>query len=493
MGMDKRMKKLIIHIIFIFITFSIYSEGIMKVLVLPFVNNSENKGNTVYNKLINDTIVNDLTKVPRKINADEFKTEILEKITDKDIKDTILKYYEPDILTRYYTLNENITDVNLEIVKDILDSINYKKFLPVLLDEINIPDDVADYRKIYDKAFSNKIDLIISGFYIEYEGKIRITFKVMDVLTERMKIVYSKTGESGYGIFDVILNSTKEFINKMYEDINAYPPDINRMLREKQSRIIAGDVKETFIFFNVGINYLGTGFYNVVNKDPNKLDLTSTSNRYMNGISPTFKIEIYRNYKNKYFGFGFKFLIPFIYNLKNMQMGSEVKISFLLGLKKQFFFDFSIKMYYMNYSKFFSSEDFRSVSMFYMGFGFGFDFRYMPKRFPFFIEAGLTILPPKGPFGNIGEESNGPTFWSITANTAHEKSWIFPIVFHHGVGYFFDENFGIYLRNNLYFLYVVYDNYEWRENDERVYKYYGEDIAARFDIEVGIAFRGVFK
>jgi len=243
------MKKILFYIIFILLTYNLFSEGSMNVLVVPFENNSANKDDNVYSKLIIETVISDLTRVPRKIKAEEFQKEILSKIENEEIKKTLLSYYEPDILTRYYALDENITDVNLEIVKDIFESIKYKKFIPMSLNDLNITEKVDDYSRI----------------------------------------------------FDVILGSTRELVDKMYEDISSYPPDINRILREKQSRIIAGDIKETFLFFNVGLNYLGTGLSSISNNDPEKYDLSSTVNSYMNGISPAFKIEIYRNYKNKYY------------------------------------------------------------------------------------------------------------------------------------------------------------------------------------------------
>ena len=488
------MKKanLIIIVYLFFMSLNLFSTDALKVLILPFTNNSfDGKGN-IYSTLIQDTIKTDLTKIPKKIKLSEFEKEIIDKIKNQDEKKIILSFYKTDILNKYYILNDSIDDKKMKIIRRILFSIGYKKFIPILLKDISQKENITDYREIYHLVFIKGIDLIITGHYIEKNEKIRITFKVMDVLTERMKIVFDKTGEAGYEVFDIILSSTRELIKKMNENITSYPDKVNQIIREKQSRIIAGDQKERFIFFNVGIVYSGMGFINQVTEIKHNINIASLKNSYINSVNPLFKFEIYGNYKNNYFGFGFKFLIPFVYFVPNMMMHSDVSLSFIFGYKKEYFFDWSLKVLYMGFQKYGDFEE-KQIMMFYLGIGFGFNFRYMPKKHPFFIEAGVTLLPPKIPYTNPENQTNGPVPWNITTGTISEKNWIFPVIFQTGVGYFFNKDFGIYIRNALYFMNISYEEISHYDEYEKKREYYGEDIGVGFDIEIGVVFKGIFR
>ena len=106
------MKKanLIIIVYLFFMSLNLFSTDALKVLILPFTNNSfDGKGN-IYSTLIQDTIKTDLTKIPKKIKLSEFEKEIIDKIKNQDEKKIILSFYKTDILNKYYILNDSIDE-----------------------------------------------------------------------------------------------------------------------------------------------------------------------------------------------------------------------------------------------------------------------------------------------------------------------------------------------------------------------------------------------
>ncbi len=483
------MKKIFLLIFLLIFIVRIYSSEVIKVLILPFENYSNNENTGIYSKMIQETIITDLTKLPSKIEKNEFEKEILKKLKNENDRLILLSYFQLDINGKYYIRSLDLEIEDLKMIESIFTKSKFKKFIPVLVNELDEEKNITDYKDIYKKAFYNGIDLIIHGFYFTNNGKIVITFKILDVITERSKIVFTKSGTGEYKTFDIILDSSRDFIQKMYDNIIPYPENISLRLKEKQNLLIIGEEKERFIIFNIGVLYNGGVFINKKNYNINNVDLQNKYNIYSNSVSPTFNFEIYGNYKKNYYGFGFSFIIPFIYFLPNLHMYSNVSIDFLFGYKKEFFFSWGIKLIYLGFNKYANDGVGKEFDVFYMGIGFSFVFKYLPKKYPFLIEAGICLIPPKFPYIS-SNNSPGPVFWNINTGYVNEANWVFPVIFQFGAGYFFKDNMGIYLRTHINFLNVCYEHYI--EDESRVV-IYGEDFSIFYDIEFGIIIKGIFK
>jgi hypothetical protein len=474
------------------INFNLFSSEGLKVLILNFKNNSIENKSDVYNKIIIETLKTDLSKTPVRINAFYFDTVIYPQIKNLSDKEFLLEFYKKDIYGKYYIRNiDDISVENLEKINKIISDAGYVRFIPLYYYEIFPNENIKSENEIINRAYSKKIDLIISGHYIENNNQIKITFKVLDVISERMKIIYSKTGKSTFNTFDLILDSTREFVQKIFDEIKPYPGSINFILKDKKSRLIAEDTKEIFLYLNTGILYSGFGFYNFVNKNIDDFNLKNSKNIYYSSINPLFNMEIFGNYKKNYYGFGFKFVIPFVYMLPNLHMRTELAFAFLFGLKKEFFFNWNFKIFYIGASKF-KDDSTQILSVFYLGLGLGFNFKYMPVKYPFFVETGFTIVPPKFNYSNQNKNSGGPSLWNVTTDYISDKNWILPVILNNAIGVFIKNNFGLYLKNSLYFMYISYEK-QYDENNETYLKYYGEDFGICFDIEFGMVFKGVFK
>jgi len=369
---------------------------------------------------------------------------------------------------------------------------SYTKFSPVFLEEVSAKHNVTDYKEIYKDSFDNKIDLIITGFYFEKDGKVSIMFKVVDVLTDRMKIVYENSGTSGLEILDLVRVSTLELLKKMDSEIVPYPEDISRDLRNKQTDVLSGFEKEYMVLFGVGINYSGLGIIqNETGTDTNDSGYQIASNKYKQSpVNPGIDFEIYGKYKQNYYGFALDLQLPFIFNFSTKLFRTNLFSGFNFGYLKEHIFNWSIGMSITNFEKAYTGDYYQ---IFNMNFGLAFNYRYLPQKYPFFVEGGIIIYPSflQSLLKERGN-SNGPKPFYITVNNYYtENSMAIPVSINIGSGYFFNNEFGIFIKNTLYF--ISMDNYFIENNDSSKIHDFGTDFEVGFDFSIGIIYKNIFK
>ncbi|MBN2547025.1 MAG: hypothetical protein JXB50_14585 [Spirochaetes bacterium] len=490
---------------FLFVFFIIFSEILFsientKVLVLPFKNNGDKRSN-FYSNLILDTIKINIVKLPKKIEKNEFEKNVLgmfKKIEDNQL---FLSVYELDLFEKNYIVKDNYDMENYEKVRNLFFEIGYANlFFPIQLKDLSLNENITDYNEIYKTIINKSIDLIITGFYYEDTEKIVITFKVIDVLTDRTKITYVNYGDSGHDVFDVIIESTNKFIDKMNKEIIPYAKKMNLFLKDKQSRLIAGEQKEIFMFFNFGMLYSSMSFSKIVRVDKADFDLANKRNKYINGFSSIFNFEFYSSYKNNYHGFGINFNIPFIYQLPNLQIIARFTAGYIFGFRKKFFFSFLGGVYFKTFS-IFESFSYNRIEVSYFSLLLGFKFKFIPLKYPFFIQAGAYFVLPKFNINGI-EQIDGPSLWNISTKSNYDDSsgyvnknnWILPVMANFGAGCFFNKEIGIYFNTTFYTMYIIYNVFESKnEHDDEKLVYYGENFSLNFDIEIGVVFKTIFR
>lgn len=75
--------------------------------------------------ITSENSVKKLTAAPENINAEDFKTFIIDKISDEDIKTEFSSYYEEEKSGLYYTLKKDAAKNKQDRIVEILNDINY--------------------------------------------------------------------------------------------------------------------------------------------------------------------------------------------------------------------------------------------------------------------------------------------------------------------------------------------------------------------------------
>lgn len=490
------MKKSLMSFIFIILSLNINSLSNLKILIIPFKNNGTSES-LIYSKIITDSIKSDLSKLPRSIEKEEFEKEILSKIKLEEDKLLILSSYELDIYGKNYIIKYDPDISTLQKTKELLSTIGYEDLYNVITaKELGLDEKMTEYNEIIKKLKKGSVDVIITGYYYEKNEKIAITFKVIDVQTGKLKTVHSTYGESSHNVFDVIYESTFQFVEKIRNQTRKEKRNIDILVRTKQSRIISGEIKENFIFFTYGIMFNTTNFVYRKKYETNIIDIASSSNNYNFAFSPIFNFEFYSSLKENYHGIGINSNIPIVYQLPNTQIVSRFTMSYIFGYKKEFFFDFAAGIFFKYYPKFKEDSDER-ISTTLLSVIAGFTFKYLPKRYPFYIMVGSYFLPPKFNINDL-RNSNEVSLWNI-ATRKEEKAyvsrfnWITPVILKAGGGLFFNKEIGIYLSSSFYLMHVLYKFYYHDSYDKVGLNTAGNELSINFDIEFGFVFKNIFE
>ena len=75
--------------------------------------------------ITSETAVKTLSEAPENINAEDFETFIIGKISDEGVKTELKSYYEKDKSGLYYTLTKDAAKNNKARIVEILNDINY--------------------------------------------------------------------------------------------------------------------------------------------------------------------------------------------------------------------------------------------------------------------------------------------------------------------------------------------------------------------------------
>jgi TolB-like protein len=357
--------------------------------------------------------------------------------------------------------------------------------------------------EIYNKAVLNKVDFILSGYYFDHENTIMINYKLLDV--HKKLVVYSneKTGESSKKIFDIIDNKNNEIIKDILLKVKFHTKKEkiifdtnykNEPVKKKEEKW------QTFLFFKTGFNYSGLGFINRNGDESLKknFDISAPKNNYYNFIASSFDFEIYGKNKNIYIGFGFKALLPFMFSLQNFMQYEKITLSIINGFANDFFISFGVYVNSINLTKY--PENNNNQNQFninYFGFGLNFAFRYLPEKYPFFVEAGFSIQPPFKPVIS-GNNFNPVDSLTISIDYANNQSWFFPLGLDFSGGYFITKQVGLYLEANFYVLSVDYNsNFKYSltkiDMNYNLDKNFGVDLGLGYNIIFGVCFKSLVK
>lgn len=367
---------------------------------------------------------------------------------------------------------------------------SYEQFKPLSVSSLE------EYRpgnseQLYRIAFDRKADLILTGSYIESGGEVAITFVVIDVLTNRRKIVEYALGRWEEDLFETVRYSVRRLLEIMSAEISPYARDQSEKMRRKQERLLRGLRRELFFTLELGIIYYSRVLSALdrtagLQLDASENELVNHDGRYSFSLpSPKFRVEVYGKYKKHLLGAMINLAAPSFSLLNHNRWGGA--LDFSLGLRGELFF-------YWGFS-YFGEYSWRGY--FHNFLGVNFIFKYQPFKYPFFIEGGVIFIPSFGNF--ILPQGELPR---VTINTVRilgytsSKTFLFPLLFNLRGGVFPGKNYGIFWDFEVSFSrYDYYDKARWviigREDDE--YVYMGSDFIFDFHITCGMVFRTAFN
>jgi len=397
--------------------------------------------------------------------------------------------------------NNSITDEN-SFIKDIIsDSIKNNLLInPILIIEEN-KNNIPINSNAVEYALENDIDFIFSGFYFENDNKIIITYKIIDTFSNKLLFLVEKKGESKSKIFDLLNQTSKEILDDLSKVLKIHNDAEKLILKNKliQEKKIKNNEWIPFLFIKSGINYSGLKIFNNYS-DPSLIPYfnnNSDKNTYENFISPSLDFEIYGKNDSNFVGFGLNALAPINLNIPNFMQYSRIVMSVNYGFKNDFFFLWGLYANSISFSKYSVNADSRNkVTVNYFGFGLNFSFRYLPEKYPFFVETGLYLQLPSRPIlsNNMNPINSILTDYSMIDN----KSWFFPVSFDLGFGVFLNKNVGLFINGYFYFLSVDYNTNLYNSNMDIGTSYdknnnLGIDFSFGYNIIFGVTVKTIVK
>lgn len=362
----------------------------------------------------------------------------------------------------------------------------------------NVLSDAESFTDLLRKCLNDNIDIIISGYYIEKNGKIYVYYKIIDVFTNLTIMKDEITGDSFIEIIELLRTKSIDLIMKMNKEIKKHPDNDKiglKMAVEKTLSYNKSLYKDTNnIFITSSALYTGTGFINTErNTDyDNILKINSNENSYYNYSTIDYNFQFYKKYINNAYGVGFDFLVPFFYDTKNVFMNTRIGLSTLVGFQKNYYFIIELFFKYSAYKKSFSiTNDNLKINM--STIGFNFNFRYLPENKPFFIEGGLGVGLPFKPTLSINDNDfNFFDMFGINTNFIDNKSFYFPVNANISGGYFFNDNLGIFTKLTFDAFAIDYNSNMKYIKIPTYFNYKMDFSGNNFGIDLGLNFNIIF-
>ncbi|MBN2546230.1 MAG: hypothetical protein JXB50_10565, partial [Spirochaetes bacterium] len=383
-----------------------------------------------------------------------FAAVILFNLTGQDVINILITDFE----------NISSNDEDDFIINHINDALkvkisNIKKFKPELFNEVlnKTKDQTPDNKTPYSFALKNNYDIIIKGFYYTENENIKISFTVVDVITDRIKISYSTDGKTGIQIISMINQAADILAKKMETEIEPYAEDIIQIEKRKRIKELIS-LDSSFLFtFETGFNFRPNISFggSIQNEEDLKNITTYKDNQSRFNISSNFSPFFYWETKTKksFIGFGFNFMIPFyVEDILVFSLFINPSIAVSYGLFKKFYFQWSFDLYFNNIRKFFSdyNDNESDVRINMLFFGTGFNFIYFPMDKIIGFSAGFNIYPPLGSssedlfYDEKKEERLNTVSIGFASNEmTNKESFFFPLTLNLGLFIFPNKKIGI--------------------------------------------------
>lgn len=494
------MRKVVSYLVFILLfPFLLTAE---RVMVLDFANHSPGGKNSYYGEIIFETIVNRINVVPQRVDGESFENEILKEAALAGKRKFLEELYLVDEEGFYY-LKSGLTEEQREELTALfarLSAGSGHTYVPRGGDG-KVEESLDN---VLATAALKRVGYIISGYYSSQGDSLKVVYKIYDMLQSRQVVVYEINESLESTIFDIVNSSVNELFRRL-EEVRLkephYSPELTRREKVEQSKFIGEPAREFMVLFKLGVQYapIVFGVRNSNNAAP--IDITSVLNRSLNSFAPTFEVEFYRSVELHYFGAGCRVETPVFVQTNNFYSNSLTRVYFAFAFRKQFFFKWGFDYYFLMYDKY-SDDKKEQVQTLLMTFGASFDFTFMPRRFPFYVEAGFTIYPSWiysdediAANNSQTEGGGGPRPFTVVVgrNRISSANYILPFSPRLGVGYFTKSGIGFFLSYSMTYLQTRYDDILFNTSGSDRRYYLGDETAIINKLTLGVMYRGVIK
>lgn len=503
--MEAWMRKILFYIVILLtISTSIFAE---RMQVLDFVNHSADRKNAYYGEVIYETIVNRINVAPQRVAKESFEGDIQKEALLTGGKRLLDELYllEDD---GYYYLKSGLTEEERGALTELFARLSSGSgYTFVELDE-RLKKEVA-FEKVKSAAELKRVRYVVSGYYSATDEWLKIVFKVYDVVLERYIVIYELNETLENSLFDIVNSGVNELFRQLAEKREQgieFSPELSRRARVEQSKFVGELHREFLVLFKFGVLYSPIAFGVRDVKNRGVLDIEHVYNRNIHHFAPTFDVEFYRSVDLHYFGAGCHVETPLFIQSNNFYSNALTRFYFAFAFRKQFIFKWGFDYYFIMYDKYSADKSMRVQAML-MTFGASFDFTYMPRRFPFYVEGGFTIYPSwiysdeeiaesisRRKSDNSGGDGPAPFKLKLGNDMISRANYIFPIAPRLAAGYFTKSGLGFYLSYSMTLLNTRYDDIEVNSSGPtRQFLYLGDETAIVNKITIGIMYRGVIK
>lgn len=467
------------------------------VLVVKFDNQSVDAENNYIKEIIYEALQAEfyrITGVPERISSTIYEKEILGKISSQKELEFVKSQYNEN--NEVYVLQPEITAANYKKLKMILLSINFMQKLE-LYEKREFVRKGMSIDKVFALAGNKGIRYCVYGYFFTLKDEIKIAFKVRDLTSNRQVVVHFSQGSLRADVFDFIKQASRELVSQLVNKKKVIPGEIEKNIKKEQKRFIAEYKKEYYLLLKLGVAYTGIFFSNLENNvfrqnKSNELDITSPVNNHLHSFSPYFNLEFYRSREAHFIGFGIDFHPPIFFSSKNFNVNTIFDMYVSFAFRKQFFFKWGFLFELLMYDKF-ARNDKLTIRVALLTFGIPFDFSYLPKRFPFMLEAGATFFIPQWPYYSEDNDDDLLPF-NITINgKCNRYNYIFPVAPRIGFGVFMKNDLGFFVNYSIKILRTRYETVLKGDNYDDDPYFFGDEFAILNQIRIGVVYKNNVK
>lgn len=475
--------------------------------VLNFVNHSAGKKNVYYGEIIYETIVNRINVAPQRVAKESFEGRIQKEallVGGKRLLDELYSLEEDG----YYYLKGGLSEEERGALTELFARLSSGSgYTFVALDERLKKE--ASFEKVKAAAALKRVNYVVSGYYSATDEWLKIVFKVYDVVLGRYIVIYELNESQENSVFDIVNSGVNELFRQLAERREQgveLAPELSRRSRVEQSKFVGELHREFMVLFKFGMLYSPIAFGVRDVKNRAVLDIEHIYNKNIHHFAPTFDVEFYRSVDLHYFGGGCHVETPIFIQTNNFYSNALTRFYFAFAFRKQFFFKWGFDYYFIMYDKYSADKSMRVQAML-MTFGASFDFTYMPRRFPFYVEGGFTIYPSwfysdeeiaenvaQRKSDSSGGDGPAPFQLKVGNDVISRANYIIPVAPRLAVGYFTKSGIGFYLSYSMTFLQTRYDDIKsYNTGPTTQFYYLGDETAIVNKITLGIMYRGVIK
>jgi hypothetical protein len=347
----------------------------------------------------------------------------------------------------------------------------------------NAPD-ISDATELARYAFNKNHDVFIKGYYFIEGSSIAFNFRVVDVLTGRIRVRYDNSGSTGVEIYSLIRESVAVLVEDMTRTIKPYPKDDYAVARRTRAKKLFRQEMELGFLVDAGITFVAAPNIPLV---PVSAQYNNNYHRFSFSLAPYIHLAMLFETAGKkhYAGFGVSFDFPaFVFANTWYMQSLDFNLSGYFMINKRLLLGWSLAMMMdVTYLK--------EVEHKVFALGTGFSMGWSPYNRKHAITGGLLFFPPVVPPAPITESYTQwnpvPNYFKVNYISSGEfdlfnYSMLIPVKLVVDYHSYPVNRLGINIRNEIWFIYLDMNdtNINW-----------GRSLTVNISTSVGFSFRNL--